>query len=148
MTCVPAEPMSMPTRHQRDVVLDPDRVVLQPLVDVEIEMIVVVIGVAVVLVHEILAEQMVGQAMAGLGIVGVGHSKVLPARRGVRGPCAGLWHDRFATVKMPAHLSEIAWSDNGHASGFIDRARAGRHLAPPIRQRMDVIVTDSKTRTA
>jgi hypothetical protein len=45
------------------VVLDPDRVVFQPLVDVDVEMIVVVIGVAVVLVHEIPAEQVVGERM-------------------------------------------------------------------------------------
>ncbi len=50
--------------HQRDMVLHPDRVVLQRLVRVEVEMVVIVIGVAVVVVHEILAEQVVGQAYA------------------------------------------------------------------------------------
>ncbi len=80
MTCVPAEPMSMPTRRQRDVVLDPDRVLFQRLVVVEVEMIVVVVGVAVVRVHEVLAEQVVGERVARflvVFVVGIGHSSLL-----------------------------------------------------------------------
>jgi hypothetical protein len=58
------------------VVLDPDRVVFEPLIDVEVEMIVVVIGIAVVLVHEVAAQQMVGERVAlvlVVWVVGVGH---------------------------------------------------------------------------
>jgi hypothetical protein len=57
------------------MVLDPDRVVFQPFVGVELEMVMVVIGVAIMLVHDILAEQMVGERVAALLIVS--HSKVL-----------------------------------------------------------------------
>ena len=49
--------------HQRDVVLQPDRVLLQRLVGVELEMVVVVVGIAVVVVHDVLAEQVVGERM-------------------------------------------------------------------------------------
>ena len=62
------------------MVLDPDRVVFQLLVDVEVEMVVVMVGVAVVLVHEIPAEQVVGQGMAlrlVVLVVGIGHSSLL-----------------------------------------------------------------------
>src|SRR5262245_39323026 len=64
-------------RHQRHMVLDPDRVLFQPLVAVELEMIVVVIGVAVVLVHDVLAEQVIGDRMAAFAILG--HSSLLLA---------------------------------------------------------------------
>src|SRR5262249_26718622 len=64
-------------RHQRHMVLDPDRVLFQPLVAVELEMIMVVIGVAVVFVYGVLAEQMIGDRVAALAILG--HSNLLPA---------------------------------------------------------------------
>ena len=46
------------------MVLEPDRVFLERPVRVEVEMVVIVVGIAVVLVDEILAEQVVGQLMA------------------------------------------------------------------------------------
>src|SRR5262245_40318083 len=59
------------------MVLDPDRVLFQTLVAVELEMIMVVIGVAVVFVYGILAEQVIGDRVAALAILG--HSNLLPA---------------------------------------------------------------------
>src|SRR6516225_9441075 len=50
---------------QRDVVLQPDRVLLDRAVVVELEMVVVVIGDALVLVAEIVAQEMIGKRMAG-----------------------------------------------------------------------------------
>ena len=67
--------------HQGDVVLDPDRVVFQPLVRVEVEVIVVVIGIAVVGVDEVLAEEMVGERVRRFLVVGIGHSARLLRRR-------------------------------------------------------------------
>ena len=76
-------------RHQRDVVLHPDRIFFQRPVGVEFEVIVVVIGVAVVLVHEILAEQVVGDRVALLLlVVGIRHSSLfLGACRTQAGRC-------------------------------------------------------------
>jgi hypothetical protein len=54
------------------MVLDPDRVVFQALIDIQLEMIVVVIGVAVVLMDEIAAEEMIGQRV--LPVVGLDHT--------------------------------------------------------------------------
>ena len=88
-------------RHQRDMVLHPDRVVLEPLVGVELEMIVVVIGVAVVLVHEILAEQMVGERMALLGFLASAILRSLPARRRSAALAPGLARP-FATDRNAA----------------------------------------------
>src|SRR5215472_2590253 len=53
---------------QRDVVLQPDRVLLDRAIVVELEMVVVVIGHALVLVAEIVAQEMIGKRMAGGGI--------------------------------------------------------------------------------
>jgi hypothetical protein len=85
------------------VVLDPDRVLFQWGVVVELEVIVVVIGVAVVLVHEILAQDVIGERVARLFviIVGLGHANVLRQPRSARSG-AVLWHGRFAAVKTPA----------------------------------------------
>ncbi len=47
---------------QRHMVLDPDRIVFQALVRIELEMVVIVIGVVAVLMHEILAEQVVASS--------------------------------------------------------------------------------------
>ena len=66
--------------RERDVVLHPDRVLLERLVGIEIEMVVIVVGVAVVVVHEVLAEQMVGERMRLLAVVGVGHRSRLLVR--------------------------------------------------------------------
>jgi hypothetical protein len=82
------------------MILDPDRVLFQPLVAVELEMIMVVIGVAVVLMHDILAEQMVGDGVTGFAILG--HSNPLRRRNAricrMRAPLA-LSHGAFALVK-------------------------------------------------
>ena len=69
-----------PDAGQRHMVLNPDRVVFQTLVRVELEMIVVVIGVAIVLVHEIPAEQVVreGVLAARLLVVRIGHRPAAP----------------------------------------------------------------------
>ncbi len=70
-------------RHQGDVVLDPDRIFFQLFVEIDLEMIVVVIGIAVVLMHEIPAKQMVGQRVVRFLVVSVflivlfGHSDAL-----------------------------------------------------------------------
>ena len=86
--------------HQRHMILNPDRVLFQPLVAVELEMIMIVIGVAVVLVHDILAEQMVGDGVTGFAILG--HSNPLRRRNAricrMRAPLA-LSHGAFALVK-------------------------------------------------
>ena len=97
--------------HQRDVVLDPDRVVFQPLLDVEVEVIVVVIGIAVVGVDEVLAEEMVGERVARFLVVGIGHSSLLLA--GSR--AAVLSHGARAvigTADMPGESSE-RWQEIG-----------------------------------
>ncbi len=78
--------------RERDVVLDPDRVLVERLVGIEIEMVVVVIGIAVMVVHDVLAEQVVGERMRLLAVVGVGHRSRLLAAGG-NFPRAGvLWH--------------------------------------------------------
>ena len=72
--------------HQRDMVLQPDRVLLERPVVVELEMVVVVIARAFVLVLEVVAVGMVGQAVPGgllvvfFFILGIGHQKSLPIR--------------------------------------------------------------------
>jgi hypothetical protein len=65
---------------QGDVVLQPDRVLLDRAVVVELEVVVVVVGVFIVLVHHIGAEQMVLQAVPGLVVVvvGISHCKFAP----------------------------------------------------------------------
>ena len=63
---MPDEPMSMPTRHQRDVILDPDRIAFERPLVAELEMIVVVIGIAGVIVREALAKRVVGERVACL----------------------------------------------------------------------------------
>ena len=84
------------------MILDPDRVVFQRAVGVELEMIMVVIGVAVVLVHEILAEDMVGERVALFLVVIVGHSRRAPSNSAIdRIGWAVLSHGRFARVKTP-----------------------------------------------
>ena len=66
--------------EQRHMVLDPDWVFFQPLVGIDLKMIMVVIGLAVVRVRHVLPEQMVGERMTALRILG--HSNMLfPARR-------------------------------------------------------------------
>src|SRR5262249_38913458 len=90
-------------RNQRDVVLDPDRVVFQPLLDVDVEVIVVMIGIAVMLVHEIAAQEMVGKGVALFLVVRVvGHSRArsLHCKLETSAP-ALLWHGRFPSVKTP-----------------------------------------------
>ncbi len=69
-----------PDAHQRHMVLDPDRVVFQPLVRVELEMVVIVVGVAIVLMHEIPAEQVIRESVlaAGLLVVRIGHRPAAP----------------------------------------------------------------------
>ena len=61
-------------------------------------MIVVVIGVALVLVHEILAEEMVGERVALLLVLS--HSNLLLATRNACIRRMLLWHGQFAAVKM------------------------------------------------
>src|SRR5262245_63390026 len=63
------------------MVMDPDRIVFQTLVGIELEMIVVMICVAVMIMHDILAEQMVGERVAALLIVGHQTCSLHPRRR-------------------------------------------------------------------
>src|SRR5262249_24783253 len=95
-------------RHQRHMVLDPDRVLFQPLVAVELKMIRVVIGVAVVLVYGVLAEQMIGDRVAALAILG--HSNLLPAApQRSHVPRAHAWCYRMARLRWSKRKpSEIA----------------------------------------
>ena len=67
-------------RHQRDVVLDPDRILLQRTLVAELEMIVIVIGIAIVIVHEVLTEQVIGEGVALL-VVRTGHRDLISLRR-------------------------------------------------------------------
>jgi hypothetical protein len=60
------------------VVLHPDRVLLERAVFVELEMVVVVVGIFVMLVHDVLAEEMVGKIMSGLLVLGFSHQFALP----------------------------------------------------------------------
>jgi hypothetical protein len=100
-------------------------------------MIMVVVGVAVVLVHEILAEDMVGEGMGLLLVlfVGLGHSNLLIAWRHARA-AAVLWHVGFTAVKTPAATRVTpAATHRPYASGpaqrfrFIDSAGADGHFA-------------------
>jgi hypothetical protein len=52
------------------VVLDPDWIFFQPLVGIDLEMIMVVIGLAVMRVRNVLSEQMVGERVTALLILG------------------------------------------------------------------------------
>ena len=83
MTCVPEEPMSMPTLVSETLSCDPERIVLdRAVVVVEIVVIVVVVGIFVVLVREILTVNMVGECVAArLLVFLVGHSSFLLGRR-------------------------------------------------------------------
>src|SRR5262249_54697095 len=141
-------------RHQRHMVLDPDRVLFQPLVAVELEMIMVLIGVALVPVHDVLAEQVIGDRMAAFAILG--HSSLLlAAPQRSHGPRA---RPRYRT----AHLRwskrkplEIARRRNrsprareGNVPARASLTGAGRAVtlsALPYLPRMDVTVTDTKT---
>ncbi len=112
-----------PHRHQRDVVLDPDRIFFQRSVGVALEMVVVVIGIAVVLVHEILAEDVIGERVAGLLVIG---------------HCGSLHRMGRACAIVPASkgLPQASLTDIG-------RAVTLHRPSPP--HRMDVTVTDTKT---
>ena len=83
MTCVPDGADVDADRGQRDVVLTPERIVLErDFVVLEIVVvIVVVVGVFVVHVHEVLTVNVVGESMAlrflVLVVFGVGHSLFL-----------------------------------------------------------------------
>ena len=122
MTCVPDEPMSMPTADQRDVVLDPDRVVFERAVGVELEMIVVVIGVAVVLVHEILAEDMVGERVALFLVVIVGHSRRAPRNISRWSPCRSLSHAADAKSGEPQARCSLHRARDGRGVGLLHEA--------------------------
>jgi hypothetical protein len=54
------------------MILHPDRVLLDRAVVVELEMVVVVVGIFVVVVDDVLAIEMVGQVMSGPGFLVVG----------------------------------------------------------------------------
>ena len=41
------------------MILNPDRIILDPLLRIELEIVVIVVRVAVVLVHEVLAQQVI-----------------------------------------------------------------------------------------
>ena len=60
---------------QRHMVLQPDRVLLERAVLVELEMVVVVVGILVVLVDDVLAVEMVGEVVPPLWflVLGIGH---------------------------------------------------------------------------
>src|SRR5262249_55700861 len=74
-------------RHQRHMVLDPYRVLFQPLVAVELEMIMVVIGVAVGPGTDVRAERVTGALMAAFAIPGLS-SLLLAAPQPSHGPRA------------------------------------------------------------
>src|SRR4029077_11059410 len=59
-------------------------VVFQTLVGIHLEMVVIVIGVAVMLVHDVLAQKMIRERVAAFLIVG--HCNVLPAAPFTRAP--------------------------------------------------------------
>src|SRR4051812_33245780 len=99
-------------------------------------MIMVVIGVAVVLVHEILAEDMVGERVALFLVVIVGHSNLLPgtparsyrprrviARRICQGQNASALKEIARRRPLPpgGRLHTNSWHQR-HAFGFIDSA--------------------------
>src|SRR5262249_52638647 len=74
--------------HQSHVILQPDRILLQRPVVIELEMIVIVIGVLVVLVDDVLAIEVVVKAVSPLWflVVGISHQQPLlntsmPSRR-------------------------------------------------------------------
>ena len=64
------------------MILDPDRIVFQTLVGIEVEMVVVVVGVIVMLMHEIAAQEMVRQRVLA--------ALILVFRIGHRARCCGL----------------------------------------------------------
>jgi hypothetical protein len=61
------------------VILQPDRILLEGPVVVELEMVVVVVGILVVLVNDVLAVKMVVKAVSSLWflVVGIGHQQAL-----------------------------------------------------------------------
>src|SRR5262249_46770765 len=65
--------------HQRYVILQPDGILFQRAIVIELEVVVVVIRVLVVLVHDVFAIEMVGEAVSGLLflILGIGHLNLL-----------------------------------------------------------------------
>src|SRR5262245_33554690 len=65
--------------QQRDMVLDPDGVFFQPLVGIDLEMIMVVIGFPVMRVRHVLAEHMVGERVIALLVLGHGNMFFQPA---------------------------------------------------------------------
>ena len=73
----------MPTLVSVTLSCDPDRILLErPVVGVELEMIVIVVGILVVLVHDILAEEVVGEVVSRLFLLGIGHQLILPSQQG------------------------------------------------------------------
>src|SRR5262245_13822121 len=88
--------------HQRHVILQPDGILFQRAVIIELEMVVVVIGVLVVLVYDVFAIEMVGEAVSCLLflILGIGHLNLLlnggPAcARPAAGQPSGMPNDPF-----------------------------------------------------
>src|SRR5262245_26873597 len=93
--------------HQRDVILQPDRILLERPVVIELEMVVIVVGIIVVLVDDVLAIEMVVKAVSPLWflVVGISHQQPLlntsmPSRR----PGSSR-----ATLDLPKNPIGIAW---------------------------------------
>src|SRR5712671_4073047 len=98
--------------HQRHMVLQPDRILLQRAIVVEFEMVVIVVGIFVVYVDDVLAIEMVGQVMsARLRLVVICHQNLpLSAQSyshitGSRPPGGRLapWHWPAAPVVPNSH---------------------------------------------
>src|SRR5947208_1381495 len=66
--------------YERDMVLQPDWVLLDGPIVVELEMVVIVVGVLVVLVDNVLAIEVVGEAVSPLWflVFGISHQQSLP----------------------------------------------------------------------
>ncbi len=81
------------------MILEPDRVLLDRTLIAKFEMVVVVIGIAIVVMHKILAEKMVGQRVFRLLLVRHCSCLLLSARWRST-PAAMLWHVQFRCVKV------------------------------------------------
>src|SRR5262249_11009112 len=106
--------------HQRHMILQPDRILLQRTVVIELEMVVVVVGVLVVLVDDVLAIEMVGEAVSPLWflVVGIGHQLTLLNKSMPAGGRASLcpaeklqsaWPGAFGRTGAGSACSREAW---------------------------------------
>src|ERR1700704_334843 len=106
------------------MVLQPDRILLDRAIVVELEMIVIVIGDALVLVGEVFAERMVGERMsAAVGLVffvlGVRHQAL--SSNTLVGPSPALAFAPRADRRSFGMPNDRKWSQNG-----AERVTSGR----------------------